>query len=94
MADLSGCGWHKDEEPVQPGIGCEYCSTMLSTKTCEGCDLEFLDWEDKSFDDIIAGPYVSLSGDLMCMRCGPSNDSEREQAAEDEYEYDFDYDGY
>lgn len=87
---MNKCEWHKDDQPVLVGIGCEYCGTMYSTKTCEGCKREFLDWEDRSFDDMIAGPYVSESGDLMCVRCGPHNDREREEAAEDEYDYGYD----
>jgi DNA-directed RNA polymerase subunit RPC12/RpoP len=59
---------------------------MLSTKTCAGCRQDFLDWEDHSFDDIIAGPYCSLSGDLMCTRCGPQSDARAEDAEDAESE--------
>lgn len=84
------CKWHEGDEPTEIEDesvdnylppGCPYCGTMLSTKTCENCAMEFLDWEDKSFDDVIAGPYVSTSGDLMCMRCGPYNDARAEEVA-------------
>lgn len=71
---------------------------MYPTKDCEdtplgpGCGLEFLDWEDKNFDDVIAGPYVTTSGDLYCQRCGPRMDEEEEEAVDEDYPYDFDYD--
>ena len=87
------CEWHKGEYAVFIGIGCDYCSSLLATKTCDNCKQEFLDWDDKSFDDIIAGPYVSASGDLMCMKCGPYHDREAEliNAAEDYDEPEYDY---
>lgn len=89
---MNPCEWHKDDQPSSPSDGCQYCGTLYSTKDCEGCRQVFLDWADKSFDDIIAGPYVSESGDLMCMRCGPRRDQEREQYIEDEYEYEYEDD--
>jgi len=64
---------------------------MLSTKDCENCGRTFIDWDDRTADDVIAGPYVLSSGDLMCMSCGPQNDRERERAAEGEYAYPGDY---
>lgn len=91
------CKWHEGDEPTEIEDesvdnyfppGCSYCGTMLSTKTCENCAMEFLDWSDKSFDDVIAGPYVSTSGDLMCMRCGPAHDHEAEEAEAEEWDYD------
>lgn len=83
---MNKCDWHKDGQPVPVNIGCEYCSTMLETKDCAGCDQTFLDWEAKGYDDIIAAPYVSTSGDLMCARCGPRNDRDEEES-EDEYQF-------
>lgn len=96
------CKWHEGDDPIiqDPNPenylapGCQNCGTMYPTKECEqtdfgpGCGLEFLDWEDRSFDDVIAGPYVTSSGDLYCMRCGPRIDEEREELQyEDIYDY-------
>lgn len=53
--------------------------------------MEFLDWEDRSFDDVIAGPYVTTGGDLACMRCGPQQDHEAEESEGDECDYPMDY---
>lgn len=89
--NLDNCNWHKGDQPVPVNIGCEYCGTMLDTKECEGCRQEFLDWEAKGYDDIIAAPYVSSSGDLMCARCGPQYDRDEEEREQEEYEYDEDY---
>jgi DNA-directed RNA polymerase subunit RPC12/RpoP len=86
---IEKCKWHKSEKPIEDGetVGCPNCGTMLSTKDCEGCGKEFLDWEDRSFDDIIAGPYATASGDLACMRCGPRDDGRREEAEDQEAVY-------
>lgn len=94
------CKWHEGDEPTEiedesvdnyMPPGCSYCGTMLSTKTCDNCAMEFLDWEDRSFDDVIAGPYVTTSGDLACMRCGPRMDHDAEEAESEEYDYPMDY---
>lgn len=63
------CDWHKDDEPINETEHCQYCSRMLDSKTCEGCGQEFLDWSSTAFDDIIAGPCATNSGDLACIAC-------------------------
>lgn len=100
------CKWHEGDDPViqDPNDpenymppGCCNCGAMYPTKDCEdtplgpGCGLEFLDWGDKSRDDVMAGPYVTASGDLYCMRCGPEMDEREEQECENENYYEFDY---
>lgn len=81
------CTWHAGDEAVHPSIGCEYCGNMIATRQCENCRRYFMDWEDSSFDDVVAGPYVSESGDLMCMRCGPFHDEQSRNAEEEEADY-------
>jgi len=100
------CKWHEGDTPIlqdpDPEMyvapGCSNCGTMYPTKDCEdtdigkGCKLEFLDWEDKGFDDIMAGPYVTTSGDLYCQRCGPRMDEEEDDDVyEDDLYVDDDY---
>lgn len=100
------CKWHEGDDPIvqDPNDlenymppGCCNCGAMYPTKDCKdtllglGCGLEFLDWSDKSRDDVMAGPYVTASGDLYCMRCGPEMDEREEQEYEDEGYYEFDY---
>lgn len=72
------CKWHKGEYPMtyDPGPDtsiaqayCPECGCMLDTKTCERCGIGFLNWEAKGFDDIMAAPSVTESGDLMCVCC-------------------------
>lgn len=92
------CKWHEGDTPIvqDPDLdlymapGCQECGAMYYTKDCAGCGLEFLDWSDRSFDDVMAGPYASASGDLYCARCGPRHDREAERA-EDEENYDYDF---
>lgn len=99
------CKWHEGDDPIiqdpnpenYSAPGCQNCGAMYPTKECEdttlgpGCGLEFLDWQSKGFDDVIAGPYVTSSGDLYCTRCGPRMDEEEEAAIDEDYPYDFDY---
>lgn len=99
------CKWHERDDPViqDPNPenhmppGCQNCGSMYPTKDCEGtalgpgCGLEFIDWGDRNFDDVIAGPYVTSSGDLYCMRCGPQMDAEEEESEYEEYDYDPDH---
>lgn len=89
---FQSCIWHLNDQPVDHSIGCEYCGTLLSTVDCKNCGKTFIDWEDSSFDDVIAGPYVTSSGDLACMRCGPQQERQREVAEEEDAEYLYDYD--
>lgn len=98
------CKWHEGDDPViQDPVpenymapGCQNCGAMYPTKDCgdtqlgPGCGLEFLDWDNKGFDVVIAGPYVTTSGDLYCTRCGPRMDEEEESAIDEEYAYDYD----
>lgn len=86
------CAWHKDEQDVHPSIGCEYCGTMLSTRDCKNCRRTFLDWDDSSFDDVVAGPFCTSSGDLACWRCGPEQERQRERAEDEDAVYCGDYD--
>lgn len=105
-AEHHPCKWHEGDTPIiqdpDPenylAPGCSNCGTMYPTKECEdtafgkGCGLEYLDWGEKAFDDVIAGPYVTTSGDLYCFRCGPRMDEEEEQADDEDYYYPYEYD--
>jgi hypothetical protein len=87
----SSCKWHEGEEMLaidQDGIGCPECGRMIATQICEGCHNEYLDWLHKGWDDIIAGPAVTSSGDFCCTHCLPRIEREmEEQEEEDTYDY-------
>jgi hypothetical protein len=97
------CKWHERDTPIIQDPypdnymppGCQNCGAMYPTKECEdtdigkGCGLEFLDWQSRGFDDVIAGPYVTTSGDLYCTRCGPRTDEEEEDGYEPDYYFDY-----
>mgnify|MGYP001613982826 CR=1 FL=1 len=84
------CVWHQGEQPIAEAESpsCQHCSRMLSTLVCEGCGEEYLNWADKGYDDMVADPYVTSGGDLLCWRCGPDWDAEagREALDDDEWE--------
>lgn len=91
-----GCSWHEGDDPLPKQSdkeyippGCQNCGTMYLTRDCVMCKREFLDWSNTSFDDVIAGPYITASGDLYCVRCGPQFDEEEEEHKE--FDYDPDY---
>lgn len=84
------CEWHKDDEPLDEfPIHCPNCGRMLETKVCEACGDEFLDWEWKHADDVLASPCASSSGDLCCSGCIASVERELEQY--EQYEEDEDW---
>lgn len=58
---------------------------MYATRDCEKCGKTFLDWKARGYDDVIAGPYVTSSGDMYCARCGPAHDRAQEQHESDEF---------
>lgn len=84
------CAWHEgdtgwrvrpDESPYD---GCAHCGRLLDTRMCEGCGLTFLNWENRSFDDVLSGPAVTSSGDVLCIPCADA-DAEEEERAKDLY---------
>ncbi len=83
----ASCGWHKKEKPIKDGDtpGCCGCGAVYATRSCEKCGETFLDWKAKGYDDVIAGPCVTTSGDLYCTRCGPRHDRAQEEADEDAF---------
>lgn len=83
---MSKCDWHKGDSEDDVGLTCPDCSRLLATKNCEGCGKAFLDWESRGYDDIVAAPAATSSGDLVCVRCVRDYDHEDE----DGEDYDFD----
>ncbi len=85
MATTKSCKWHKGDEPLEEGVipYCPNCSRMLDTRLCINCYEEFLDWESKSFDDVIVPPS-SFGGDLMCQPCASRAEYEEERQIEEE----------
>lgn len=87
------CDWHYGDEPIEAddSPGCPNCGRLLNTRTCESCHKEFLDWSASGFDDVMAGPSASSSGDLCCTGCISRVERELEEAEEsDEVWHDFD----
>lgn len=87
---MNKCEWHENESPLSPDevAGCPECGRMIATKTCEGCGEEFYDWDHRGFDDILAGPACTSSGDFCCTYCLPHIERERERAEEEDAEWD------
>ena len=84
------CKWHEKEEPIEEGetVGCPECGRMIATKICEACGNEFLDWSWRIWDDIMAGPAATSSGDFCCTYCLPHIEAARErQEDEDAMDY-------
>lgn len=84
---LASCLWHRREKPIQENdsTGCCGCGAMYVTRDCENCGKTFLDWNARGYDDVVAGPYVTCSGDLYCTRCGPRRDRAEEEREADEF---------
>lgn len=87
------CQWHKGDTPVSydpaPDSSvayayCPECGCMLDTKDCLRCGMSFLDFSAQGFDDIMAAPCVTNSGDMTCVRCCTRSNEEEER---DEAEY-------
>lgn len=76
---------------------CENCEKEDSGYYCQDCGRALCD-DMKGGDDVYAAPYVTASGDLFCVFCGPAYDDEEEY---DEYDlfdpyddmYEDDYEG-
>lgn len=87
--DENNCLWHKDDKAIEHNetVGCSECGRMIATKECGNCHKEFIDWNYKSEDDIIAPPGVTASGDFMCRICARYNDEAEERMAEEEADY-------
>ncbi len=90
------CEWHKDDDPIEiddEGLGfpgCPECGRLIATKDCRGCGKTFLDWEYSGWDDIVAGPCGTSSGDFCCTHCAPFIEAEWErQEEEDAYEFEY-----
>lgn len=81
----AGCRWHDHDRPLvddeQPG--CSNCGSAYHTTMCPVCENYFIDWKSKGFDDVFAAPYVTSSGDLYCVKCGPGRDRAEEEAGGD-----------
>jgi hypothetical protein len=85
------CEGHRHDIPVtEPSeengyapIGCPECGHMIATTQCPYCKLWFIDWGHDTFDDVIAGPNVTSSGDFCCTYC---NGFESESYDDDFYE--------
>lgn len=67
--------------------GCDECGRLISTIICDECGMEFLDWDDNGFDDVMAGPAITSMGDFCCKRCLTRIESEMEMEMETETEY-------
>jgi len=78
------CSWHRGDQPVDEGVGCQSGCGMYAVDDCRGCGLTFLDWSVRGHDDVIVGPYATTSGDLHCTKCGPRLDREAEEAIDDD----------
>lgn len=84
------CKWHEGMEVVDwngSPASCPDCGCLLDTKQCRRCGKDFLDFNSNSFDDVMAAPTVTESGDLVCVRCARNYDNPDDQ-------YDDDYGGY
>ena len=83
----ASCLWHKKENPIKENEppGCCGCGAMYATRDCENCGKTFLDWNARGYDDVVAGPYVTTSGDMYCTRCGPRRDRAEEEREADEF---------
>lgn len=86
---MPSCDWHGDDEPidVDDTPSCQNCQRLLTTRLCESCGKEFLDWEDTGFDDIVAAPCATSRGDLCCHACIGSVERDIERAEDEGYWY-------
>lgn len=84
------CEWHENDEPIDMENdgppGCQGCGNLYKVKDCQGCGETFIDWGSKGYDDVISAPYVTMSGDLYCARCGPGCDEDEERMIDEEAE--------
>lgn len=82
------CEWHEGDYAIDMESdgppGCQNCGNMYKVKDCEGCGATFIDWNSKGYDDVISAPYVTMSGDLYCARCGPDVDEDDEDMTDEE----------
>jgi hypothetical protein len=65
------CAWHRGEEAIRldEAPSCPDCGRLFDTQICDGCGLEFLYWEGKTWDAMAAPPTVTPTGDVLCLRC-------------------------
>ena len=83
----SRCAWHRGDTPCENDMpGCQDCGSLLDIKECRGCGHWFLDFGSVSFDDVVAAPTVTNSGDLVCIRCVGHYEDEFSDEFEDELE--------
>ena len=88
------CNWHKGMTPEnwdEYSPSCPECGCLLDTKLCLRCGKDFLDFGRNRYDDVMASPSVTPSGDLVCCRCASRIEHEDEESAyNDSPEYDYD----
>lgn len=92
--DIVGCEWHDGEIAYYTAAEdvpyCPECGRMIAVKECGACHDTFMDWDYRSFDDIVAGPGVTRQGDFCCIYCLYFIEAELEQQEmEDAEELDF-----
>ncbi len=85
----NNCNWHRNEESIEDNqtVGCPECGRLIATTTCPKCGKEFLNWDHRGCDDIIAGPAVTSFGDFCCTACLSRLERENEEIDEDYYDY-------
>jgi hypothetical protein len=90
-SDVAGCQWHAGDIPVEidDTPSCPNCQRLLATKLCSACGEEFLDWGHLDYDDVLAGPVASSSGDLSCTGCIGQVERELERAEDEADEGDW-----
>ena len=87
------CNWHKGMEPENWDDyppSCPECGCLLDTKQCPRCGQDFLDFGGNFWDDVMASPSVSSSGDLACCRCVSRLEENDEDSYNDSPEYEYD----
>ncbi len=88
------CKWHEGMSPENWNDSlpsCSECGCLLDTKLCPRCGNDFLDFAGNHFDDVMASPSVTSSGDLACCRCAERMEQEDEEGGyNDQLEYEYD----
>lgn len=84
------CEWHRDWEPDDDGPSCQDCGRLLAISQCEGCGECFLDFRGQGYDDVVAAPAVTSSGDLVCVRCVRNYDDAEDEGGDYDYRDDED----
>lgn len=85
------CKWHRGDEAVdweESPPSCPECGCLIHTKECRRCGLDFMDWRSTSWDDVMAAPGFTSSGDFMCIRCAERHEEAEQESYDEEGGYD------